>query len=1520
MALYIGQDASSAKSVTSAWSQSSKRLAALRKKEEEERLKREAQRVNDELINKQIESGELNKDGSEKNVLQKTGDFFGGMAKGMVDSVVDRTKDAGDLVGRTYEHVTGIKQARDDAAREELNKTNRERSEIMAKLWDENGNDTNISADERAKLERQLKGLGNVADSQVKGLQETSKADKEALDTRKHMTNAAETMLDVATAGFGASVIKGAAKQVGKTVLKQGAKEATEEVVKQGAKQTAKTLAKNAGTGAGLGAAYSGIDTARDPNATVGDYAKNMAVGAGLGAGLGVVGVGAASALTKGFAKLKAAKSADEVAAATNELVKDAKEPQKQLGAGYRDTATIEGDIARLQNGEDVSVYKYVDSDGNDVTSQVIDFDKEIRARESAIRDLDAQAQGIDNNTGKASIPEGVDPSEYTGDALARNNAAQAVEKLTAEVQDLKAKQEKAFQSLGGVSREIDTELAKKRFSELRDEMATSVEYNKNVQAAATREMAQSIDVKALDAEAEALRSGSIPDEYVKDFKPAENAKDVQAMMRDADPNDTMGFQHGALEIARDRQELNGKLAGLFTEEKHAQAAKAIDDDYFKAKAEIEALPEPVQQQKIAELNDDVLAKYDEIDAMRDSDAEQVQNIMTRLAVTDDLEAAMVSDVRAIQMSDPDTFRPIDNTAVNKRLQEIEYQKSIAQDAQYNDAKNVVSEVTNVGIDLKQAAKDNVGVAKSVDNIASTETMGLTDNTGKSAGLGWLIGVPTNVMRKFGKTGSEVADVLTDAVAKKDNLDGTFHGKMETWGRLVKGKDSTEKVARALDGDKKALEGLNPKQKQAYDEMKAWFEDYADQLGIPKEGRIKDYLPHIFEGKDYDMLEQTLAYYKSGKKDGKPLTDAEIRQFEEKLSGIDANTLAYISSKNTYKAKNGFLEKRRGAKDYSLDLEKILVAYHSKASADIAYKPAIASANELTPALTKEQNSYITAVFNALQGETDTIIEKSIDGALSNLSSVTGRNLGGSGTTGRLSRGARNAIYNATIGGNVGSAIRNTQQMVNVFTEVGAKGVLEAGPRALSALKKGSPLRDELYRNGVFSNRQGSYLQGGAMPKFKDKSTRALWGMFNTTESLNRATAYFAGKDKWLAKHPGDIAGAEKYGAELAAKTNFKFSAIDIPVAMQGDMAKNFLQMQTYNVQQTQYIAKMLGEAGNVKKIFTKGADGKYKMNLEPQLKLARFIGGNAVFFGTIGAGAGMAWNEAVPFFNDIKSGEVPRSPMYQTIFGDGKANKGIAGAIKSGTSAIFSGDWEQAGKDADALARGVARTFVPAGNQMVKTAEGAASAASGMSTTGSGLTDTIDKGVSALSGNTPGGNIRFMQGTDAWSKFKATVLGQYSTQEGRDWVQDGMKNVPAGLKINGIPASQYIKQLPRQNQEQYVSYYSTKSGASDAIKSAVGASRSDYKNRIVSGLRDGTISENEAIRLSAEYNQQVVEAMSSFLQGNRNIPSRLYEDLSQNMMMNYQSNSNSAKRTPSLASLEKELGFAIDDTGEDIE
>ena len=146
------------------------------------------------------------------------------------------------------------------------------------------------------------------------------------------------------------------------------------------------------------------------------------------------------------------------------------------------------------------------------------------------------------------------------------------------------------------------------------------------------------------------------------------------------------------------------------------------------------------------------------------------------------------------------------------------------------------------------------------------------------------------------------------------------------------------------------------------------------------------------------------------------------------------------------------------------------------------------------------------------------------------------------------------------------------------------------------------------------------------------------------------------------------------------------------------------------------------------------------------------------------------------------------------------------------------------------------------------------------------------------------------------------------------------MNNVPANLEINGIPASTYIKQLPRQNQEQYVSYYSMKGPAQDAVTKAMGSSKTEYKDKIVNGLKDGSINENQAIRMAADYNSQVIKAMSQYLQGNRNMPSRIYEDLSSNMLLNYQSMSNSAKRTQSLSSLEKEMGFMIDDTGEEMQ
>ncbi len=1472
------------------------------REQEDEEKRRKAEEANKKLIDDAIKNGQLNKDGSEKGIMDKIGDTAKAVPGALWEGLTSSYKRVGEGTAEVIGELTGENQKiRDNYAKMQQDQIE------MVKLAGSKMKDETLSEEERERWKKLFEKTAKD-DTPFKEAQKYNKEQIEKTDPVKGAAAIGSIGLDIITGGT-LKALTTVAKATNVASKTNKAINAVNKVINPTG------LKQGLISGATLGTAYGALGTAEDKGSgvTAGDVVTGTATGAAFGGALG----GAVGGIGAGFSKLRKAKTPEELSEATQEIVQETKAKQDaplQLEAGYRDPTNIKADIQRVQNGEDESLFKYTDTTGKDVTSQVAEFDKEIAARRTAMRDLQQQAQGIDNNTGKADVPEGVDPSEFTGDSMGRANAAEAVTRLETEIQELTAQQQSAFESLGGVQKTLDNDAAKTKFRQLQEELQTSVEYQENVRSAVNREAVQDIDVKALNREEADLKAGVIPDNLMKPFAAAKSSDDVRAMMRDVDPEDSKGFIAGANEIEQERMYLNNKMQDLFTKDKQKEAQASINQGYNEAMEAIQDLPEPVRAEKAAEINEQVLLDYDDVDQRLQTDADAVAEVQSRMEEMDRLEEAMVSEARAVQLSDPELFRPVDNEAVAKRLEEIQYQKFLASDAPDPIVgKELLTKVNDAGGDIVEEAANNPAIAKAVDNQIETQAGSILDNTGKSAGLGWLIGTPTKVLEKFGATGKQISEILKGAVHKKEIMDGEFESNMFQWGRLIKGKDSTEKVAKALDGDQEVLKSLTEPQKQAYDEIKQWFKDLADQLDLPEDARIKDYLPHLFDGKDFDSIEKTLAQLRAGKVDGKDLTPKQRQDMENSLAGIDAQTLAYLASKNNYTAKNGFLKKRRGAKDYTLDLEKILTAYHSAASSQIAYKPAIETANKLTPNLTKEQNAYVNAVFKSLQGETDTIIEKSIDGALQNLSSLTGKNFGGEGTTSRLSRGTRSAIYNATIGANVGSAIRNTQQMVNVYAEVGATGVMEAAPRALAALKQNSPMREMLYRNGVLSNRQGSYLQGGAMPKFKDKGTKALWGMFNTTETLNRATAFFAGYDKHLKKFPKDIAGAEKAGAELAQKTNFKFSAIDIPIAMQGDIAKNFLQMQTYNVQQTQYIARMLGEAGNVKKIFTKGEDGKFTMNLEPQMKLARFLGGNAVFFGTVGAATGMSWEEAIPFWNDVKAGEVPRSPMYQILFGDGKGQAGMVETIRTGASSLFTGKWDEAADAADSFARGAARTLLPSGNQAVKTIEGAASATSGLSTTGSGISDTIDKGVSALGGQAPNGNIRFAQGQDAWSKFKATVLGQYSTQEGRDWVDAGMKNVPANMEINGMPANEYIKQLPRAAQEQYVSYYSTKSQAADALKSQFGT-RSAFKSDLVDQLQSGAINYVTFSQRMNEYNNAVAEQMSSYMQGNDRIPARLREDMLNKMFIPIESPDDYEPRRKSMNTLEEELEYTEDD------
>jgi len=891
-------------------------------------------------------------------------------------------------------------------------------------------------------------------------------------------------------------------------------------------------------------------------------------------------------------------------------------------------------------------------------------------------------------------------------------------------------------------------------------------------------------------------------------YKRLKTVDEAEDLIGQIDPEDTNGIMAGAIDVRAQRSQLADERAKTYTQEAYDAASKQVNKEYRAEMAKYEVLPEPVAKEKIDALNEKVLTKYDELEYNLEASKERIAELDEIEGQIKAQEEAIVGTLNTIRDADPKTFRDTDTEMVAARQQEISHQKFLAQDAENPIAAGaVLRDVSDSGESIAEVAKTNSAVAKAVDTAVQEEARVLArQNSGKQAGLGWLMGTPTRVLEKFGPAGKKIADNLRKAVDQKEKLDGVFDQNMSSWGKLIRGKEATEKVAMALDGDEAAVKSLLGNEKKAYDEIKAWFADMADEMNIPKEGRIQDYLPHLFEGKNIDQMQQTLALLRAGKKNGKDLTQKQIDKLENALVGVDAKTLSYLTSTNNYRAKNGFLEKRKGAPEYSLDLEKILVAYNNAGTSKIAYEPRLAEINGLSRALDNEQKRYLTAVTKSLQGETDTILERSIDQGLGNLSNLTNLNFGGKGTTSRLSKAARNGIYNATIGANVGSAVRNTQQGVNIFTEVGAKSMIESAPRALRSLKHGTAERDLLYRNGVLSNHQGQYLRNGKTAGFKSKSTKVLWGMFNTTETLNRATAFFSGYDKHLVKFPSDIIGAEKAGSDLARKTNFKFSAIDIPVAMQGDVAKNFLQMQTYNIQQTQYIARMVGEA-DPRKIFTRGKDGKWSMNLEPQIKIARFLGGNAAFFGTIGAATGMDWKEAVPFLNNASDGELPRSPVTQLLIGDGKANKGILPTLGNAAGSVFSGNWEQVGKDTDAIGRSGFRTVVPGGNQIIKTVEGMASARTGISATGSGITDTAKKAASIVTGEASG-NVRFTQGQGAWNSIKATVLGQYATQDGRDWVKSGMNNVPTNKNISGQPASDYIKSLPRAAQEQYVAFY----------------------------------------------------------------------------------------------------------------
>lgn len=1111
-------------------------------------------------------------------------------------------------------------------------------------------------------------------------------------------------------------------------------------------------IAQNALTGAIGGGAQAGAE------------GGDILSGAGQGALAGAALSGLGHAAGKAFGKLKGNKAAGVVESVSKKA--DDTTPAAG-GAGAKTNIDIENN--RINDLEQEANSSYIDSRAKEYYN--IQSNRKMGLNDDGTPMIGTQKElpsGMENETRTTRTPEEVS-SELT-------------------------------EVTGGIGKYADAtpEVRKTRFNELRSELEVAT---KN---ASVKDFVLNDDLKtnsnvstdAIDSELNDLNSGKVTEDLTQPHPKVDNVS--QIVFSEGLPDNV---KTSAKQLLDDSGIIDRRLKSLMTKENYDKSHVSMDEAYKKRQAEIADMPAPRQELEQAKLDekysqdlDDLEQKYQDDSA----DVEKLSMIKEHLSVK---EKQMLNDVNSKLNSNPELFTIPDEKLVAERRQQLERSKEInvLKENQSTTNGQLVASVEN---GVKPSESTNPETVKAVLDTDTANTNLV--NTGKNPTvLDLIAGTPRKVMEKWGEVGKKISTVLDrgyDAMATSDHI---VRSQVVKWHKRAGGAGAMEKIAKALDGDADAYAGLSVDQLPVYDEIKTMFREYADNLKLPETARISEYLPHMTNGQNISKIDAALMQLATGKStSGKTLTNAEITALNKSLNGISYEMLDMVKRNTQYSIKNGFLEKRTGAKDYSFNLADIIQTYTHAAHETMYLKPAFENIKNVatTDNLSGAQLDYVAKVIQSMHGRSSSEMGDALTASLDSI--WKGRDTKFSAVSARL----RNTIYNATMGYNVGASVRNLSQGTNTYAKLGEKYYAHGTAKAMQALNRSNGLYDEAVRAGVVHDKFSDFVRSGDTGGIKGANEKAMWSMFTKVEEINRLSAYFGEKQRFIDLHPeiqkavsdieikrtAELSGVEdptittlinsKYdslvasaekdartaGRDMSKKTQFEFSPMDTPVAMQGDIAKLVAQFQSYNLAQVKFIKDMV--VGDSDAMFVKQANGSYKPSAQGVMNMSRLIGSNLLFQSTIGAGVlGMTsvadlFDEdknkidtikdialqGIPFGNEIGEGKLPQSPIIKLLFG----NDNTAG-VSSLFGDVATGDMDKLGSDATSFGKSAAGLLIPGGTQAKKTLE------------------AIDTNIRGSSKNSSG-NTRFIQNKDETSVIKSSIFGQYSTEAGKDWIKKG--------------------------------------------------------------------------------------------------------------------------------------------------
>ena len=167
--------------------------------------------------------------------------------------------------------------------------------------------------------------------------------------------------------------------------------------------------------------------------------------------------------------------------------------------------------------------------------------------------------------------------------------------------------------------------------------------------------------------------------------------------------------------------------------------------------------------------------------------------------------------------------------------------------------------------------------------------------------------------------------------------------------------------------------------------------------------------------------------------------------------------------------------------------------------------------------------------------------------------------------------------FTRTIGGSILSPFVNTLQRLNTWSVVSTPSFLGAfddmkDPHKLELLKKAG-ITDLLSKVDV-----DDQIGGGAFSQFAQKLMRGAGKMFEVSERRNRMHAFFAGLRE-AEKKGIEGEGAFDFARDVMNTTQFVQTRANLPPAFRSEFGRTLGQFQTFRINQTHFMARLVQEA-----------------------------------------------------------------------------------------------------------------------------------------------------------------------------------------------------------------------------------------------------------------------------------------------------------------------------------------------------